>query len=77
MKKRWGSLAAARKAVLGVDAAKKKRRGRPPKDPNRKVWTTKLTNKGVELCPNCGFPEAYGGYCDECGWMEKIGVGKW
>jgi len=67
--KKWGSLEAARKAVLGKE---KRKRGRPPKDPNRKVWNTKLTNKGLDPCPNCGFPEAYGGYCEECGWMEKV-----
>lgn len=62
------SDAAARDAI---DAAKK-RRGRPPKDPNQKKWDTKLTNKGLDKCPKCEFPEAYGGYCPECGWMEPL-----
>ncbi len=74
MSKRWGSLTAARKAVAEMQGDAPKRRGRPPKDPNRKKWTTKLSNKGLDKCPACDFPEAYGGYCPECGWMEPLVV---
>jgi len=84
--RKWGSLVAARKAVkaeknltklMAKVEDNKKKRGRPPKDPNRKTWNTKLSNKGLDPCPQCDFPEAYGGYCPECGWMERIGIGKW
>lgn len=38
----------------------------------RKKWVTKLTHPTYQLiadiCPQCGFPEAEGGYCEECGW---------
>lgn len=53
-----------------------KKRGRKPKFPDEKKWTTKLTNKGYDPCPRCGFPEAYGGYCDECGWMLPVRYGR-
>ena len=42
----------------------------------RRKFTTKLTHPtfSVEWCPReeCGFPEAEGGYCPECGWMRPI-----
>lgn len=43
-------------------------------------WKALLVHKNgpwTTLCPRCGFPEAEGGYCPACGWMEPIGVGKW
>lgn len=24
----------------------------------------------IEACPNCEFPEADGGYCENCGWTK-------
>lgn len=44
----------------------------PQPEPTKQRWTTKLAHPGWALaadqCPNCGFPEAEGGYCPECGW---------
>lgn len=41
----------------------------------RKKWVTKLMHPSyiVEWCPVCGFPEADGGYCAECGWVHCDG----
>jgi methionyl-tRNA synthetase len=38
----------------------------------KKTWTTRLAHPGyvVEPCPNCEFPEADGGFCEECGWQR-------
>lgn len=82
--KRYGSPKAAGEAfqrarirkMLAED--KPKRRGRPRKDggePDKK-WNTKLTNKGLEKCPRCDFPEAYGGFCNECGWTAPMKYGR-
>ena len=48
--------------TAGTEAPAKPRRG----------WSTKLSHPSyiVEMCPNCGFPEADGGSCDECGWFR-------
>lgn len=43
-------------------------------------WKSLLVHKNgpwTEFCPECGFPEADGGYCPACGWHKSIGVGKW
>jgi hypothetical protein len=43
----------------------------PTPAPHKK-WRTKLAHPSFQIvgdeCPNCGFPEAEGGYCEECGW---------
>lgn len=41
----------------------------------RKRWVTKLMHPSyvVEECPVCGFPEADGGACAECGWVHCNG----
>ena len=76
---RWGSKTAKIVKVPAetLDAAPR-RRGRPRKgeEVNTERWDTKLSNKGQEPCPNCGFPEAYGGYCNECGWMAPMKYGR-
>lgn len=38
-------------------------------DVPRPRWRTKLAHPTyiIESCTNCGFPEADGGYCEECG----------
>jgi hypothetical protein len=77
---KWGKKTAK---IIQVPAAEldapRRKRGRPRKgeEVGGPKWHTKLTNKGIDKCPACEFPEAYGGYCPECGHMEKIGVGKW
>jgi methionyl-tRNA synthetase len=37
----------------------------------KKKFETKLAHPTyvIEECPSCGFPEADGGYCPECGWF--------
>jgi len=43
----------------------------PSKAP-RRSYHTKLAHPGysIEPCPACGFPEADGASCDECGWFR-------
>jgi len=38
----------------------------------RRVWGVKLAHPAfsIEACPNCEFPEADGGYCENCGWTK-------
>lgn len=47
----------------------KPKRGRPPKTAVR-GWNVPLAHPSysIEQCPNCEFPEADGGYCENCGW---------
>lgn len=35
-------------------------------------WTVKRAHPtyAIEPCPNCEFPEADGGYCENCGWTR-------
>lgn len=51
----------------------KPKRGRPATTadaPARRRYATPLAHPSysIEPCPACGFPEADGGYCAECGW---------
>ena len=43
------------------------------KDARIKKYGTKLAHPQyvIEVCPNCDFPEADGGYCPDCGWTRK------
>ena len=38
----------------------------------RRRYSTKLSHPTyvIEACPNCEFPEADGGHCEECGWTR-------
>lgn len=73
---RWGKRTAKITQVESSLLDAPRRRGRPKKgeESTEKRWTTKLVNKGTEKCPRCDFPEAYGGYCDECGWSAPVVV---
>lgn len=58
------------------------RAAKPQTGPDWKTWKTLLVHKNgpwpkALFCPQCEFPEADGGYCPACGWMRKIGIGKW
>ena len=67
------TTSAGEEAARNALAAVRRRRGRPRKgEETGPRWTTKLSNKGFDPCPNCQFPEAYGGYCPECNWTEAI-----
>lgn len=46
-----------------------------PAKPRR--YATKPIHPGyiIQDCLNCGFPEADGGYCPECGWQEPCRYG--
>ncbi len=43
----------------------------------RHRYTTPLTHPtwSIEQCPNCGFPEADGSYCPDCGWSLPVKYG--
>lgn len=43
----------------------KRKRGDGPK------WNVPLQHPqySIESCPNCEYPEAYQGYCPNCGWL--------
>ena len=38
----------------------------------KKKWSARLAHPtySIEPCPNCEFPEADGGYCEDCGWTR-------
>ena len=40
-------------------------------------WTVPLCHRSysIEPCPRCGFPEADGGHCEECGWSLPLPSG--
>ena len=46
--------------------------------PRRPRFTEKLSHPtyAIEPCPReeCGFPEADGGFCPECGWTRFVSV---
>ena len=46
----------------------------PPK--KRQRWTVQPAHPGyvIEPCPKCGFPEADGGHCSECGYTFRSTV---
>lgn len=50
-----------------------------PNQPREKRWHTRLTHPSYRVlydaCPKCGFPEAEGGYCPECGWTLPVKTG--
>ena len=31
----------------------------------------------TEVCPNCGYAYADGGYCNDCGWSAPVRVDEW
>jgi hypothetical protein len=43
-----------------------------PKPPRRYSTRRVHPTYTVEICPVCDFPEADGGYCPECGWMQPV-----
>lgn len=50
-----------------------------PKPVKACKYSVKLVHPAtrVESCPNCGFPEADGGYCPECGWTHGHDCEHW
>ena len=30
----------------------------------------------IEICPNCMYAYADGGYCEECGWSKPVVMGR-
>jgi hypothetical protein len=56
---RWCSERCRKRAARGL-----------PAQAQAKAYGSKLSHDSyiIEPCPACGFPEADGGYCPDCGW---------
>jgi hypothetical protein len=67
------SLAIRRAGTKFCDSRCRKRakRGMAPAEKPVRRYSTPLAHPTycVEPCPRCGFPEADGGACKDCGWM--------